>query len=88
MFKNNVVNCVREHLDKWYATGNHQETAIQLVDEYEERIMADERRKFAEWMFKETPYMDCSVCTFVGDCHKKDRTCVETLLYEYEKEQK
>lgn len=44
-------------------------------------------RQFAEWIFKEAPYMDCSICTFVGDCHKKNMTCVETLLYEYEKEQ-
>lgn len=82
MFKNNVVNCVREHLDKWYATGNHQETAIQLVDEYEERIMADERRKFAEWCKKNNV-----------QCRKKldgewIQFSVSDIVADYEKEQK
>lgn len=61
MYTNEVINCVREHLDKWYVGNNHNETAIQLVNEYEKCIRADERAKtideveklYRDWLYSE-----------------------------------
>lgn len=78
MFKNDVINCVREHLDKWYATGNHNETACQLVDEYEERIRADERANTKKDIAKE--------CKYVLACGMGKKKSLEHLIEILEKE--
>lgn len=59
IFRNDVINCVREHLDSWYASSNHQENAIRLVDEYEERIRKEAKEECGEELLKiinEKPY--------------------------------
>lgn len=93
MNTNEVINCVREHLDKWYASNNHNETAIQLVNEYEEHIRADAIRNFAEWLLHSSIYH--GICntgfmygcdtSYAGHFHIAD---IYTVVAEYEKEQK
>lgn len=78
MYTNEVINCVREHLDKWYVGNNHKETAIQLVNEYEERIRADARQKFLTWL--EGYKMGDELCIYPYDRAK--------VIEMYEKEQK
>ena len=83
MNTNEVITCVREHLDKWYASKNHIETAIQLVNEYEEQIRADERRKFISFIAEHT---HCSSnCENILNCDGKK--CWNKYLDMYEKEQ-
>lgn len=58
-----------------------------LSPEYEERILADERRTFAEWLFEVTTF-DCGYCQLEYYCSKEGyKNCVGRLIAEYEKEQ-
>lgn len=84
MTHNDMVNCVNEHLHKWYVGNNHFENALNLVNDYDEQIRADERRKFAEWIEQ---HFSNESCLYV-DCDGHYLFDTEKTLAKYEKEQK
>lgn len=45
MTRNQIVICVKKHLDNIYPSDNHMQNAIDIIDEFEEVIRTDERYK-------------------------------------------
>lgn len=45
MTRNQIVICVKKYLDSEWISENHMQKAIDIIDEFEEVIRADERYK-------------------------------------------
>lgn len=43
MTRNQIVICVKHHLENIYPSDNHMQNAIDIMNEFEELIRADER---------------------------------------------
>lgn len=84
MTHNDMVNCVNTYLHKWYVGNNHFENALNLVDDYDEQIRADARRKFAEWLQSNGYYV---YVMSTPDGIFTEEVTVDEIISEYEKEQ-